>query len=112
MEANFIDPRLEAALLRALRPGTPGAALRMLAMGGFSLPQILDRLPPQIALDLTENPDNPILARRDGILALVQALIALEGQGRVRRGRVRMKNALVDSWRLSLRALARERAGG
>jgi hypothetical protein len=39
-------------------------------------------------------------------------LIALEAQGRVRRGRVRMKNALVDSWRLSLRALARERAGG
>jgi len=112
VETNFIDPSLEAALLRVLLPGTPGAALRMLAMGGFSLPQILDSLPPHIALSLTANPDNPILARRDGIQALVQVLSALEAQGRVRRGRVRMKNALVDSWRLSLRALARERAGG
>jgi hypothetical protein len=69
-------------------------------------------MPSEIALELTENPDNPILARRDGIVALADALRALEAQGRVRRGRVRMKNALVDSWRLSLRALARERAGG
>lgn len=112
METNLIDPRLEAALLRALRPSGPGAALRMATMGGFSLPQLLDRMPADISRELTKNPDNSILARRDGIVALAAALNALEAQGRVRRGRVRMKNALVDSWRLSLRALARERAGG
>lgn len=112
MQANLIDPRLEAAVLRALRPSGPGDTLRMAAMGGFSLPQLLDRVPPDVALELTDNPDNPILARRDGIVALAEALKALEAQGRVRRGRVRMKNALVDSWRLSLRALARDGIGG
>jgi hypothetical protein len=112
VETNLIDPRLEAALLRALRPNSPGAALRMATMGGFSLPQLLDRMPPDIALELTDNPENPIIARRDGIVALALVLNDLEAQGRVRRGRVRMKNALVDSWRLSLRALARERVGG
>jgi hypothetical protein len=112
VQANLIDPRLEAAVLRALRPSGAGDTLRMAAMGGFSLPQVLDRVPSSVALELTKNPDNPILARRDGIAALVLVLNALEDQGRVRRGRVRMKNALVDSWRLSLRALAREGIGG
>lgn len=107
MHANPVDPRLEAALLRALRPSGASDALRMAAMGGFSLPQLLERVPPEIAQELTENPDNPILAKRDGLEALAAALGALLAQGRVRKRRVRMKNALVDSWRLSLRALAR-----
>ncbi|HJN74564.1 MAG TPA: hypothetical protein QGF58_11575 [Myxococcota bacterium] len=71
------------------------ARLRQLLMGGLAPVQILERLPPETVAALSIE-DNPTLARREALEAIVLALDELVGEGRVRRGRRRLKSSIVD----------------
>ena len=78
---------LQAAVEIALRPKDWGERLRMLLAGGLAPSQVLERLP------------NPILARRAAIEAVTRALTALVREGKAKRRRAQLKNALVDVYR-------------
>ncbi|MED5371575.1 MAG: hypothetical protein VX899_11205 [Myxococcota bacterium] len=83
----------------------------LLSLGGFSVPQLLERLPDELQQALLDgHVDNPILGKRAAVARALPVLEALESEGRVVRSQVRMKNALVDTWRLSGRAALKDLA--
>ncbi|MCB9741916.1 MAG: hypothetical protein H6741_23390 [Alphaproteobacteria bacterium] len=85
-------------LLEALRPrGVEHLSARL--TGGFSVTQLLDRLPEGSRAALLGEEPNPVLARRQAMDQLTFALDDLIRAGKVRRRRARLKNALVDVYR-------------
>lgn len=90
---------LQAAVEIALRPKDWGERLRMLLAGGLAPSQVLERLPEAIQQGLYGDEPNPILARRAAIEAVTRALTALVREGKAKRRRAQLKNALVDVYR-------------
>ncbi len=72
---------------------------RRLMVGGLAVTQVLERLPPELQTRLLGGQANPTLARREALDELTFALDELVQEGRIRRGRARMKSALVDVYR-------------
>ncbi len=103
-------PELLRAVLAVLRPAGLRQRLRRRISGGLTAFQILDRLPPQWQRRLAEGQELPVLARRQAVRAVEQALYELGQQGRVQRRRVDMAMELpgkgmrqvqIDAYRLS-----------
>lgn len=90
---------LQAAVASALKPRDLGERLRMLLVGGIAPSQVLERLPEPIRQGLYGDEPNPILARRAAIEAVTRALGELVREGRAKRRRAQLKNALVDVYR-------------
>ncbi|MCB9794884.1 MAG: hypothetical protein H6741_19435 [Alphaproteobacteria bacterium] len=94
------EAALRAATLEALRPkGLERLQVRL--TGGFAVTQLLERLPAPLRAALQGASDNPVLARREALDRLTWVLDALIQDGQVQRRRARLKNALVDVYRLS-----------
>lgn len=99
---------LHPALLRALEPQGLRERVQLLRHGGFTAPQVLERLPAEIGRALSDPSEHPTVAARHAADRVAEALLALATEGKVRRSKVElhkfvpgqgMRRFTVDAWR-------------
>jgi hypothetical protein len=103
-----LTEELTATVRKTLEPRNVKERLQLLATHGWTVSQIFERLPHALQSRLIAPKAPFIVARRKALDHVVLALFVHVDSGRVRRKRVRLKNAaragidaMVDVYRLS-----------
>jgi hypothetical protein len=92
---------LEDAILEALRPRSRRAQLRTRFLGGLTVLQVLERLPPELKQALLAGDNLPQERRRGALNQVVKGLFVHIDSGRVQRRRTRVGTSMVDVYRLA-----------